>query len=82
MKSWVQKKMAITGLKILRELKGVQCFDINEYPKRKKSICTSRTFPKDSNDIKYIEQAISNHATRCAEKLRKEKSCALHIGVF
>ena len=80
--SWVQKKMAITGLKILRELKGVQCFDINEYPKRKKSICTSRTFPKDSNDIRYIEQAISNYATRCAEKLRKEKSCALHIGVF
>ena len=80
--SWVQQKMAITGLKILRELKGVQCFDINDHPKRKKSICTSRTFPKDSNDIKYIEQAISNYATRCAEKLRKEKSCALHIGVF
>ena len=80
--NWVQQKMSIVGLKILRELKGIQCFDINDYPKRKKSICTSRTFPKDSNNLKYIEQAISNHATRCAEKLRKEKSCALHIGVF
>tara|TARA_Y100001954_G_scaffold232559_2_gene284073 strand:+ start:514 stop:1761 length:1248 start_codon:yes stop_codon:yes gene_type:complete len=80
--SWVQQKMSIIGLKILRELRGIRCFDINEHPKRKKSICTSRTFPKDSNDIKYIEQSISNYAARCAEKLRKEKSCALHIGVF
>ena len=79
---WVQKNMAITGLKIMRELKGQQCFSINEHPKRKKSICTSRTFPKDSNNINFIEQSISNHASKCAEKLRKEKSCAGYIGVF
>lgn len=79
---WVEQKMGITGLKILKELKGVECFSINQYPKRKKSICTSRTFPKDTQNINYIEQAVSNYASRCAEKLRKEKSCAQYIGVF
>ena len=79
---WVEKKMAITGLKILRELKGIECFSIDQHPKRKKSICTSRTFPKDTQNINYIEQAVSNYASRCAEKLRKEKSCAQYIGVF
>jgi DNA polymerase V len=80
--NWVQKKMSINGLKVLKELKGIECFSIDQYPKRKKSICTSRTFSKDTNDINYIEQSISNYGARCAEKLRKEKSCAQYIGVF
>ena len=40
------EKKAITGLKILRELKGVQCFDINEYPKRKKVSVLQELFQK------------------------------------
>ena len=79
---WVQKNMAITGLKILRELKGEQCFLVNEQPQRKKSICTSRTFPKDTDNLNFIEESISNYATRCAEKLRKQKSCARYVSVF
>ena len=80
--NWVQKKMTITGLKILRELKGNTCFSIDLYPQRKKSICTSRTFTTDINDIVLLEESIANHATRCAEKLRKDKSCAKYIGVL
>jgi DNA polymerase V len=74
--------MTIVGLKILRELKGEQCFFIDSSPKNKKSICTSRTFPTDISDINLIKEAISNHAMRCSEKLRKQKSSAKYIGVF
>lgn len=80
--SWVQKKMTIMGLKILYELKGKSCFTIDLYSQRKKSICTSRTFATDINDITLLQEAIANHAARCAEKLRKEKSCAKYIGVL
>ncbi len=80
--SWVQKKMTIMGLKILYELKGKSCFSIDLYPQRKKSICTSRTFATEINDITLLQEAIANHAARCAEKLRKEKSCAKYIGVL
>ncbi|RPH01768.1 MAG: Y-family DNA polymerase [Candidatus Pelagibacter sp. TMED153] len=79
---WVQKNMNIVGVKILRELKGEQCFFINSSPQNKKSICTSRTFPRDVSDINLIKEAISNHAMRCSEKLRKQKSSAKYIGVF
>ena len=79
---WVQKKMTIAGLKMLRELKGEQCFSIESNPQNKKSICTSRTFPKDISDINLIEQAITNHAIRCSEKLRKQNSSARYVGVF
>ena len=36
--SWVQSKMSIIGLKMLRELKGEQCFSIESNPQNKKSI--------------------------------------------
>ena len=80
--SWVQNKMSIIGLKMLRELKGESCFPIDSNPLSKKNISTSRTFSNNINDIALLEQAISNHATRCAEKLRKQKSSAKYIGVF
>ena len=80
--SWVKEKMTVMGLKLLYELKGQSCFLINSFPKDKKSICTSRTFPNDVNDISLIKEAITNHAVRCAEKLRNQKSYAKYIGVF
>ena len=44
--SWVKKNMSITGLQLLRELKGEKCFSIDRYPKTKKNISSSRTFSK------------------------------------
>jgi len=80
--SWVQKTMNIVGLKMLRELKGDPCFPIDLSPSTKKNISTSRTFKNDISDMRLLKQAISNHAVRCAEKLRKQKSSGRYIGVF
>ena len=80
--SWVQKTMNIVGLKMLRELKGESCFPIDLSPSTKKNISTSRTFKNDISDMRLLKQAVSNHAVRCAEKLRKQKSSGRYIGVF
>ena len=80
--SWVQNTMNIVGLKMLRELKGESCFPIDANPSTKKNISTSRTFKADISDMRLIKQAVSNHAVRCAEKLRKQKSSGRYIGVF
>ena len=80
--SWVQKTMNIVGLKMLRELKGESCFPIDSSPSTKKNISTSRTFKNDISDMRLLKQAVSNHAVRCAEKLRKQKSSGRYIGVF
>ena len=79
---WVLKKMTITGLKMHRELLGENYFSINNHPDKKKSICTSRSFSSNMSDFESIKQSIVSHATRCAEKLRAQQSCARNVSVI
>jgi DNA polymerase V len=82
--SWIQKYMSITGLKLVKELRGESCFDITSEWTRKKSITTSRTFGKEIDNINHLSQAISTYASMCAAKLREEKSCAktIHVMIY
>ena len=80
--SWIKRNMTVRGLKIIKELKGVQCFDLEVQPVRKKNICTSRSFAKEINSIIELKEAVSDYANACAKKLRKEKSCCNKITVF
>ena len=78
---WVLKKMTIMGLRIQNELKGKPCFSIETNPSYKKNICTSRSFDGTVEGLQLIQEAITTHAVRCAEKLRAEKSCARYVSV-
>jgi len=78
---WVLKKMTIMGLRIQNELKGKPCFSIETNPSYKKNICTSRSFDGTVEGLHLIQEAITTHAVRCAEKLRAEKSCARYVSV-
>jgi len=76
--------MSITGLKMVKELRGEVCYNLINKTKPKKSIMTSRTFGKKINNFQELAQAISTYANICAEKLRQEGSCAktIHIMIF
>lgn len=79
---WVREKMSVVGLRLLNELNGIPSIKWEFEPKRKKNICTSRSFGKLSDKKDFLAEALSNHAASCAHKLRKEKSCARAINVF
>ncbi len=79
---WVRTKMSVVGLRLLKELNGIPCVEWDDEPKRKKNICTSRSFGTKSQDKSLLGEAISNHASACAIKLRKDKSCAKKLNVF
>ncbi len=79
---WVRDKMSVVGLRLLKELKGIPCIEWELEPKRKKNICTSRSFGKTTDKIDFLAEALTNHAAACAFKLRKDKSCASRINVF
>lgn len=80
--SWVRKNMKITGLKTLLELRGTECFGIQESPEKKKSICVSRAFGKNVTDINELKEALSLHITTAAEKLRKQNNICGIINIF
>ena len=41
--NWIKRYMSITGLKMVKELRGIPCFELENTWKRKKSIRTSKT---------------------------------------
>ena len=80
--AWIQKYMTIVGIRLQLELKEIICYQLETNPTNKKQICTSRSFGKLVKEFSKLEEAASMYATRCAEKLRDQNSCASVIKVF
>jgi DNA polymerase V len=75
---WVRKNMSVVGLRLHKELKGEKCLELELVAPAKQNICTSRSFGRYLTDVDPIREAMSNFASRCALKLRKDKSvCTL-----
>lgn len=79
---WVRQRMTVTGEQLWKELNGISCIDIEFAPPAKKTICTSRAFGQTITDLEELKESVSTYAAICAEKLRKQKSCALSLMVF
>lgn len=81
--SWGKKFLGgINGIKLIRELKGLQSHGMQAPRTEKKMIATTRMFGKEVSDWQEIEEALATYATRCAEKLRRQHSAVKRIDVF
>ena len=80
--SWVKRNLSISGLKLVKELKGIPCFPLDNTPPPKKNICTSRSFGNEVNSISELKESVSSFASMCASKLRRQKSIAKKVSVF
>ncbi len=79
--TWTRKEMSIVGLRLKRDLEGKPSLDL-EIPINKKNIATTRSFDYDYKDYEYVKERVVTFAITCAQKLRKQKSCASAILVF
>jgi DNA polymerase V len=80
--SWVRATLNnVVAIRTWKELNGEDVVPMEEMSK-KKSICTSRSFPGMITDLNDLRTHISNYAARCAEKLRKQQSVAQTVCVF
>ena len=79
---WIQKHMTIEGLRLVDELRGNPRRPVQQYPAPKKSILTSPCFGKPVDDLKTLQEALTTHVVRCAEKLRKQQSAACMVTVY
>ena len=79
---WVRKEMSVVGLRLWNELRGVPSIEWEFEPKAKKNICTSRSLGKITNDLSVIKEAISNHASVCALKLRNQQTVCRKVQVL
>lgn len=82
LEGWIKKEMGVVGLRIRLELLGIPAIGDGSVPEEKKSIATTRSFPKQLKDYDLIRERVSTFATVTAEKLRKQGSCCHTIIVM
>ena len=80
--TWVRRVMNVGGLRMVRELKCIPHFSLDNGINMKKSIRTSRSFSVEITDYSRMSEYISMFASRCSEKLRLENACASSISIF
>ena len=81
--SWVRASFNIVAERTWKELNGMDCIPIDDMEMvTKKSIITSRSFPKNITNMEEVKTHVANYAARCAAKLRRQHSVAQVIGVF
>lgn len=71
---WIKSEMGVVGMRIKMELEGTPTIGDGAVPEKKKSIATTRSFPKQLTDYDLIRERVSTFATVTAEKLRKQNS--------
>ena len=80
--TWIRRNLSVDGIHIQMELKGKQYFNLKTHQSIKKSISTTRSFSKETNNYNIIKDAINTFASNCALKLRKENICCYKLTVF
>lgn len=80
--AWIKKEMGVIGLRLKYELEGKSVLDLEPLPEQKKSIATTRSFPKQISDFDLLRERVTTFASVCAEKLRKQNSCCHTIIVM
>ncbi|MGQ7946117.1 Y-family DNA polymerase [Flavobacterium sp. WC2509] len=73
--AWIKKEMGVIGLRLKCELEGKSVLDLEPISTQKKSIATTRSFPKQIADFDLLRERVTTFAAVCAEKLRKQNSC-------
>ena len=78
----LRRQFSVVFEKTVLELRGVPCMDVEEAPAAKQQILVSRSFGEAVTQIDGIAEAVSEFASRAAEKLRLQGSVAGAIQVF
>ena len=72
----------VTGVRLIRELRGEVSKELEEELVNKKMIASTRMFGTPVSDIRDIKEAIATYTSRAAEKLRRQHSAARVISIF
>lgn len=79
---WIRKHLGIVGVRLVYELRGHSCLDLDECPAPKQGITCSRAFGRSVCTLADMEEAVSSYVSRAAEKLRGEGLAATVLTVF
>ncbi|WP_291821178.1 Y-family DNA polymerase [Bosea sp. (in: a-proteobacteria)] len=77
-----RKTLTVVGERIIHELRGTPCIDLETVAPTRKGCAVTRSFAGRVDDLDMMQEAIAAHATRLGEKLRHHGLATDHVTVF
>ena len=78
----VRRGWSVVLERTVRELQGTQCIGLDDSPEPKKEIACTRSFGYPVMELSSLTEAVTEFASRAAEKVRKQHSLAGDVMVF
>jgi DNA polymerase V len=78
----VRRALTVLGERIIYELRGVPCLSLELLPARRKGVAGTRSFSSRVEHLETMLEAVSPHASRLGEKLRRGDLGTDHVQVF
>ena len=78
----VRGAITVVGERIIHELNGVACLDLETVAPTRKGCAVTRMFSSRVTERALMEQAVAAHASRLAEKIRREGLGTDHLTIF
>ncbi|WP_312840485.1 Y-family DNA polymerase [Delftia tsuruhatensis] len=78
----VRRRWSVTLERTVRELRGQACIELDMAPAPKQTIACTRSFGRPVSELQPLLEAVSEYATRAAEKLRMQDGLASQLQVF
>lgn len=80
--SLIRRHLGVVGERMVYELRGQPCIELEPEPPDKQMICCSRSFGQVSSSFEVLREAVATFACQAAVKLRRQELAAAHVGVF
>jgi DNA polymerase V len=78
----IRRSMGVIGERMLRELNGIPCLELEEMPPDRKGVMASRSFGSPVETLEELEEALANHVARASERIRRFGLLATQMEVF
>lgn len=78
----VRAGMTVVGERMIYELRGVSCMQLEDVAPTRKGCAVTRSFSSRVSDLAKLEQAVATYAARLGEKLRRGGLGTDHVTVF
>jgi DNA polymerase V len=79
---WMRSEFGVVGLRLVRELNGQVCEELEPPLQGRKNTMVSRSFARDIYDLGEIERRLALYATRLGEKLRQYDQAATTLTIY
>lgn len=77
-----RKPLTVVGERIVHELRGIACLDLETVTPQRKGIAVTRSFGRPVTTLDALLEAVASYAFRAGEKLRRHGLAASHLSVF